>query len=92
MLVRILDCRGLTFVLLSKGGSKKLVHIIRVRPLVTGDSEDQGVMTGWSSPLFHHENDPSTITDVQSDDSSISIMMVPYQAAVYFLKLLHPQQ
>ena len=46
------------------------MHINRVRPLLTCDSEGQGVMSGWSPPMFNHENDPSAITGVRSDDRS----------------------
>ena len=64
------ELRGPSSVLLSGGGSEKLVHINRVQPLLTCDSEGQGVTSGWSPPMFSHENDPSAITDVRSDDTS----------------------
>ena len=47
-----------------------MVHINRVRPLLIDDSDGQGATSEWSPPMFNHESDPSTITDVCSDDSS----------------------
>ena len=64
------ELRGPSSVLLLKGGSEKLVHMNRVRPLLTSESEGPGVTSGWSPPMFNHVNDPSTITDVQSGDPS----------------------
>ena len=46
------------------------MHINRVRPLLNDDSEGQEATSKWSPPMFNHESDPSTITDVCSDDSS----------------------
>ena len=46
------------------------MHINRVQSLLTDDSEGQGATSKWSPPMFNHENDPITITDVWSDDSS----------------------
>ena len=60
------ELRGPSSLLLLKGGSEKLVHRNRMRPLLTNNSEGPGVTSGWSPPMFNHENDPTTITDVQS--------------------------
>ena len=64
------ELRGPSSLLLLKGGSEKLVHMNRVRPLLTSKSEGPGVTSAWSPPMFNHVNDPSTITDVRSDDPS----------------------
>ena len=72
------EVKGPSSVLISKGTSERLVYVNRVRPLLMEDPDDPGVTSGWSPPLFHHENDANAHDDTpaESDSSSRSSVIV----------------
>lgn len=46
--------KGPSSVVLTKENSKRTVHINRVRPLLTEDTDNCEIKADWTPPLFHH--------------------------------------
>ena len=67
----ITDLKGPSSVLLRMGTTERMVHINRVRPLLTEESEDHETLATWAPPLFHHEeSSPTTLPDDLSEQQS----------------------
>ena len=68
---KVTALKGPTTIVLKMGCTERVVHANRVRPLLIDEDAgaDHGVLTDWSPPLFHYNENVSTPSLVENEQA-----------------------
>ena len=68
---KVTALKGPTTIVLKIGCTERVVHANRVRPLLIDEDAgaDHGVLTDWSPPLFHYNENVSTPSLVENEQA-----------------------